>query len=593
MMLFVLCILFGAMDSLEAWDLEMELLGLVGTGSASIAKMASLSRRISTACSNVPVHVQEIAMLPNNEHRERALHRWCNKQVWRKVLPDVYDFDIPLTRDGIHEDMGQHSVLCPHDVFATLHTVPELFQELMTGPPGNLTEFWNGCAHTPWAQRHPVPQVQEDPEHAVPIGIYGDDHGLFRTEKVLCLFWGSVALHGLLSLDSRIVFCAIQCKTLVEGTLRVIYAVWQWSLTWLALGVHPDVDHTGRPFSLTFHPLRFLRKGARLAGDYVGAFSELRGDWKWQYEALSLEQYYGASFCCHLCRAHYTIARLLFTLFARDSHLRRTLVTWPQFREWYKDKSPLFRIPGFSIWRAWADAMHCLDLGVYQTIIPSCLVELVAERVFPGATFDERFLNAHAEYSDWCRGNGLQPCPRFNKIAIWTDADYPSWNMHQAKGAQNKYVVQWLRTVMLRPGVTAPGHGATRLVCFQCWVTFETICARNGRYLTPPDLRAAVDAVEGALLAQNALASDAIAQAHLRWHLIPKHHMTTHMAYDFCQQANPRHVHAYPDEDLIGKMKRLMSLCHGATAGRMGLMRYIILVGVRWWNRLLELRGLR
>ena len=34
-MLSSLCILFGAMDNIEAWDLEIGLLGLLGTGSAS------------------------------------------------------------------------------------------------------------------------------------------------------------------------------------------------------------------------------------------------------------------------------------------------------------------------------------------------------------------------------------------------------------------------------------------------------------------------------------------------------------------------------------------------------------------------------
>lgn len=69
------------MDTDEAWDLEMELLGMIGTGHATVSKMARLCRRIDNACVNVPIHVQELARLPNTSHRERDLHRWVDRQV--------------------------------------------------------------------------------------------------------------------------------------------------------------------------------------------------------------------------------------------------------------------------------------------------------------------------------------------------------------------------------------------------------------------------------------------------------------------------------------------------------------------------------
>ena len=49
--------------------------------------------------------------------------------------------------------------------------------------------------------------------------------------------------------------------------------------TAFALGEYPDRDHNGRMFDESYHPI---------AGPYAGAFSDLRGDWKWQEEAVSL-----------------------------------------------------------------------------------------------------------------------------------------------------------------------------------------------------------------------------------------------------------------------------------------------------------------
>ena len=91
------------MDDAEAWDLELELL-LMPTQGGSIRKMGRLAERIDRACSDVPEHVRELGAIRDHSNRERDLHRWVNRQVWRTLLPDVYEYDLPWTSDHIHED---------------------------------------------------------------------------------------------------------------------------------------------------------------------------------------------------------------------------------------------------------------------------------------------------------------------------------------------------------------------------------------------------------------------------------------------------------------------------------------------------------
>ena len=57
-------------------------------------------------------------------------------------------------------------------------------------------------------------------------------------------------------------------------------------------------------------------------------------------------------------------------------------------------------IPGFSLWRVWVDAMHTLDLGVYQVVCATALVELVEERVWPCVTHEEGITKAYKEYKE-------------------------------------------------------------------------------------------------------------------------------------------------------------------------------------------------
>ena len=129
-----------------------------------------------------------------------------------------------------------------------------------------------------------------------------------------------------------------------------------------------------------------------------------------------------------------------------------------------------------------------------------------------------------------------------------------------------------------------------RFTLFDQWNEFENICARNGRFMPQADIDAVAVCVEKALLCHNALA----AEPNSLYQMKPKFHMCTHMAYDMLTSGvNPRRASNYADEDMVGKIKKVMQSCHGRTAGSSCMLRYIILVGTRWWNRLALLRGLR
>ena len=306
------------------------------------------------------------------------------------MLPEPYDFKVAWSEDGIHETERNHSAFLPHETMAKLSRFPEIFA-ILFGTVAQLTTFWEKTAQSHWFQRHPLQDViNASKELFVPLGIHGDDADTFQGRKVLVLNWGSVAVQ-LSTLDSRILFSAVALLHAVKGkTIETIYRVWVWSINCMASGEHPWEDHDGIPFSQNHHPERFKMAGKKLtSGCHCAVFSELRGDWKWQWEALYLEQFYSADEICHLCRAHKKRKRLYYTQFRRDAHLRKTIVSWPQFRDWLIAnphlRSPLTWIIGFSTWRCWVDAMHNLDLGIYQSIAAGCLVELVCENVWPAA----------------------------------------------------------------------------------------------------------------------------------------------------------------------------------------------------------------
>ena len=90
----------------------------------------------------------------------------------------------------------------------------------------------------------------------------------------------------------------------------------------------------------------------------------------------------------------------------------------------------------------------------------------------------------------------------------------------------------------------------------------------------------------------NWLATEALGDDKKLWKLQTQMHMVTHMAYDMAPEANPRRVHCYGDEDMVGRFKKLVSGCHPLTAGTRAVLRYSIMIAFRWWLRVAEARNL-
>ena len=82
---------------------------------------------------------------------------------------EPYTFKLPITWDGGNtHTYCKHDVLPPHEFVASMHNCPKLFKNLMYGSAANLENFW--------AQSDQIWEVNHDPGHAIPIGIFEDLH---------------------------------------------------------------------------------------------------------------------------------------------------------------------------------------------------------------------------------------------------------------------------------------------------------------------------------------------------------------------------------------------------------------------------------
>ena len=570
------------------WELYLQ---DVGNGTLSV-------NRMGVYCAAMPEpRPPEVAALAacRGHHGERTLHRWVQQQPW-SLMPEPYEFIVPK-QIGQHVRPRPHFAHLPHEAFAAVAAHPDLW-EYIFGSPRDFRDFWAGSASADsavgqewlagvkavWAATHPASAGWDDAvERMCPVGLHGDEAGGHGHDKVLVMTWGSVAVDRP-TLDSRLLFTMLkEGESAGQPTTDGIHNVLVWSLQALAAGTHPHVDEHGRAFGPGHHPARAALAGQPLAsarGFACGIFAEARGDWEYLWKSLRLVRYYRTDACCHLCSAHKKEPALLYTDCRLASAVRTTHVS---NAAWVASATSVFvRIPGFHVWRCFFDIMHTVDLGILQLVIPSALAELCSVGgLWAGPNRAARVASASADYHDWCRQGRVPTQYRVKAITeAWVDGDYPHVSMVHAKAAGIRKMAQWISRKCDQ--ASAGQHGARRAMLFRKLVQADRLLTGHGRFLTPAEADSYGTLVETALAVYGQLAAESQASGIRLWPVTPKFHALQHIAYDQARMGNPRRVHCYSDEDMVGKMKRIYIRCHGTTAPQRGLQRYALLQNMRW-----------
>lgn len=564
----------------------------IGGGKGGTCKKAI---DFAKASLRIPDHTTlELAKL-NPHNSERDLISWTHRQMWRRLMPVPYEFMIYANVGGERDEV-QHSAFLPHEVFSTLYERgPEAFWKIM-GSLDHLLEFWRAAEeiNDEWYRNCPaIPEVGHT--KAIPIGFHGDDAGVHGQEQVLVITWGSVAFKQC-TLDSRIVFTMLKVAHILKGdTLQTVYNVLRWSFEALRLGRFPAEDHNGVAFSLDHHPDRFAKVGMYLAEGLCGVFAEMRGDWKFLREALYLKQHYGLNdLICHRCSVHKLTPDhgMRYTNFKRCAPHRATQYShayWMALMLGAALVSPLLLIPGFHISRVFFDALHCLELGIYQVAVPSFMKEVTStNKVFEGANRQSRFKSAFRSYSLWRKKHVVKAYTSkpFNH-KTWLKHKYPRITQLTMKGAALRSMIYWCNEVAQNNLDPTNDHDQMVFLMFRSFEDADKVCRAAGRHFTRAEHARFCFHLENALVAYNALAVEAGHLKKCNWKLLPKFHAVTHY-YD-CR-VNPRRVSCYQDEDMVGRVKKIYVSCHGKTAPSRSLERYAIMQCLRWWSVLLEER---
>ena len=173
-----------------------------------------------------------------------------------------------------------HSVLYPHEVFATIWEAgPAVFQHVFLGPAGKagLREFWRKQEGEEWVRQHPgFTSYGARRGRAIPFGVHADKGQHIKKDKILTISWGGV-MSVAPTVWSKLLFTVVPDETLIpQVTDERLYSVLVWSCHWLSIGRYPPTDHDGTPWP--HGSRRAANAGKLLAGHGVHNARPPRGD---------------------------------------------------------------------------------------------------------------------------------------------------------------------------------------------------------------------------------------------------------------------------------------------------------------------------
>ena len=246
--------------------------------------------------------------------------------------------------------------------------------------------------------------------------------------------------------------------------------------------------------------------------------------------------------------------------------------------------------PGWHLHRHWSDAMHTLDYGTYRHDCGSALWYMTEGRVFwRPSTRAMRLKFAYEEYREWCKENGVDSVTTlFTEEHVKNKGCFAE--MTNIKANESKYLHVWIFSLLSRhQNRSAPlqfmwehFHGAWRM---------EAAMASCGRHMPADKLIELQAGCDQYLQTGNALAAWALNSEpqRLLFKQIPKHHDVQHMCFEFAPQANPRTVTCYMDEDMIGKIKKIVAKTHPKNMDYRALQRFAVTVSLKWVRKANEL----
>ena len=300
---------------------------------------------------------------------------------------------------------------------------------------------------------------------------------------------------------------------------------------------------------------RLVLANTFLADGYSVAFTQSRGDWKFQMETYHLHGY-NQNRMCHKCAANKVDSDLLFTNFRSDAPWRNTVLTHTEFMNAHQT-CPLVGIVGWHLTSIRTCSMHCLNLGVGKHVNGNILFLLCRDLVFGERPLAAQLRRAYENFLQWkslwrmtCSQKMFTPALLSRK----TRAEFPEL---KTKAHAGRVITAWLCETQL-DHMRDDVDGRLRMTVVWSLDRLYDCLEMGDKLMSQDEADRFHDHTQNFLMSYHALACTALANGECLWAVKPKMHMMQHMGLEVKQERwNPRSYHGFQDEDMIGRTLRI------------------------------------
>lgn len=278
---------------------------------------------------------------------------------------------------------GSHTILLPHELFATIftHHSDVFYKSVCGGGVSNVELFWSNMQGHPAYRDHPVRLRTEHLSKAIPLSLHGDGVpvsgvGKSWSQSVDVYSWASMLSKGRTT-DTMYLIYLLNPKLCVKlpgkNVQDSFFTLLKWSFYWLFVGKWPLRDHEEKPYPPGSPEAD--KAGTPLAGVFFGTLWCLKGDLDHMTKVYRLPRWDSLSPCA-LCGANKSDKP--WTDGRPTAAWRSTIFTNSEWHSQHQEHHCIFDVPGMGIQAFVPDIMHTLHLGVYQQVLGSTLQLLVA-----------------------------------------------------------------------------------------------------------------------------------------------------------------------------------------------------------------------
>ena len=318
----------------------------------------------------------------------------CHRDLVRKVAPNLvaptsYEVQIPMKirskESGEMQAVVQSfNLLLASDWFSCYDSAglaPKVF-----GDEATCAEFWQKhSADDPKFLDNPYFEDANNKKGAVPLMLFGDgaQHGEY--DSVVGIGMRSLLTREHIT-NSMFLIAALPKSATAKDAIfaqdswKEIWKVIVWDFTFLGLGVHPTVDHTGKQWPANSERGRKAGKPLCPKSKIHGVIWVIAGDYEFMENEYGLRHHSSNSPCpwCDCNRSDVPFNDFSLTALWRDA-IRTTV----QHRSDPITKHLVLEIPGVVFEMFHLDVLHCLDLGVAVHVYGNLFWDLRSDQI-PG-----------------------------------------------------------------------------------------------------------------------------------------------------------------------------------------------------------------